>query len=141
MKVQILMVMASLLSFGFSAVAQAGHMGGRARPGIVVCQGETGFGKATVTIDRHNRRVVVEGEQMKEPQVFENLSEQYGMLTGPGIAVHYRNEFGCLRNAHIMTAFRDSDPRDWGYVQTLRVSVCSGGHLRDELCGVAQGRE
>jgi hypothetical protein len=37
-----------------------------------------------------------------------------------------------------MTAFRDSDPGDWGYVQTIQVPVCSGGNLPDRMCGAEQ---
>jgi hypothetical protein len=105
----------------------------------VVCSGNTAFGVAKVVVSNQGDKVTVTGAGLENPQIFTNLTQKHGIITAPGLAVFFENEYGCLRDATIITAFSHDvgdDSGDAGYVDTMRVAVCSGGTTPDRICGL-----
>lgn len=98
-------------------------------------------GDNTVRISNDQSAAIVSGPGIDEPQVFTGLSELHGILTAPGFAFFVRNQYGCLRAATVITAFRvfeGDDPHDAGYVGVRHFARCSGGSTSDRVCGVGK---
>jgi len=97
----------------------------------IVCEGQTdNYGPAKVEISP--TQVRVSGAGLSTPRVFKNLSIANGLITAPGLAVRTENHFGCVRNALIITDFRE--PIGAGYMGILKVDTCTGGSTPDNLC-------
>lgn len=130
-----------VLSISISQAARADITPFQGEPGVIVCSGTTTYGPAKITISTLQRKAIVSGAYLSRPQVFKNLTQKYGIMTAPGLAVYFLNAYGCLRNATILTTFRDSNSSDSGYVEVMKVGVCSGGRTSDDACGVSVPQE
>ena len=62
---------------------------------------------------------------MVSQQKFDSLSAVYdghesGLVTGPGFAFKYADDYGCIRKVVIMMDTRGGDP---GFIETMNVAV------------------
>ena len=100
----------------------------------VVCQGTSGHSGLpfSVEIDMAKKQVVVTGGALQKPHIFSRLTIVNGLITAPGLAVTYQNQYGCLREATIITELQE--PFNAGYMETDFVGTCSGGSTSDDIC-------
>lgn len=106
-----------------------------AQAASVVCRGTSPATGQPFAVEITKKEVIVTGGSLSAPRIFKNLSVVNGLTTAPGLAVAYSNHFfGCVREVTIITEL--TDQINAGYMETLNVSVCSGGTTPDEVCGV-----
>lgn len=115
---------------GFATVLLAASLS-MAAESKIVCQKTTGsgqIGRVEITEDE----VVVTGGFLEQPHVFKNLTRVNGLITAPGLAITMKNHFGCLRDAVVITEFRE--PFGAGYMEVVNMGTCSGGSTPDAIC-------
>ena len=60
----------------------------------------------------------------------------YQLITGKGVSFTYDNEFGCIRNANLMSGI-NFDPTNESFskiIGKVNFQVCSGGQSPDSIC-------
>lgn len=102
----------------------------------IVCEGSTAMGMIRVTLQGDN--VKVEGGALSAPAVFEKVDRVYDghetmLVTAPGFAMRYANEYGCIKNAEIITNLR-TENGNVGFIGSFKAPSCKGGSTSDELC-------
>lgn len=97
----------------------------------IVCQKTTSTGEIG-RVEISEDEVVVTGGFLHKPHVFKNLTKVNGLITAPGLAITMDNHYGCLRNAVVITEFRE--PFGAGYMDVVHMGTCSGGSTPDALC-------
>lgn len=97
----------------------------------IVCTGTTSLGKKG-TVNISNSAVTVSGGSLTSPRVFANPNRVNGLITAPSLAITMKNNFGCMRDAVIITEFQE--PFGAGYMEVMLVDTCSGGTTSDEIC-------
>lgn len=112
-----------------------------ATPGPMVCTAKTTFGgtlTVTVRAEAGTADVVVTGDAgaIELSQQITGLASVWdghetGLITGPGLAVRYANDYGCYRRIAITTNVRGGGI---GYIETLDVAGCLGGTTPDDVC-------
>lgn len=105
----------------------------------IVCTGPTALG-SVLKVTLQPRSAVVE---VKETDGVLSLTQQYahttdtwdghmtGLITAPGLAVRYENQYGCIRNVTITTNVRGGGI---GLIEELHMTGCLGGTTPDSLC-------
>ncbi len=94
----------------------------------IVCRGELARTGSRAEVVISQDKVTVAGGSLKQPQVFKNLQVTNGLITSRGLAVTFEDNYGCLRDAVIITDFGS------GNVDILKVDTCSGGSTPDPIC-------
>src|SRR5437868_8979695 len=89
----------------------------------VVCVGKDSSGNE-VRIEIAKSSVTLSGGLLHQPRVISNLTKVNGLTTAPGLAITMENDYGCLRDAVIISEFRE--PLNAGYMEVVNVNVCSG---------------
>jgi hypothetical protein len=102
----------------------------------IVCKGQSQLGPVQVDIAQNT--VTVSGADLSKPVVFTGVTAQYDgheteLMTAPGLAISFKNDYGCIRNAQITTNLRDATETT-GLIEVVSVSVCTGGSTPDNLC-------
>ena len=122
----------------FAALLVAGFLSQSAMAAIV-CTAPTALG-GVLKVTLQPRSATVE---VKEADGAVSLAQQYahttdvwdghmtGLITAPGLAVRYENQYGCIRNVTITTNVRGGGI---GLIEELHISGCLGGTTPDNLC-------
>ena len=98
----------------------------------IVCEGTSSATGSKFSVEIAENQVTVSGGLLSKPRVFKQLTEVNGLITAAGLAVTMKNEYGCMRDATIITELRE--PINAGYMETLHVDTCKGGSTPDQLC-------
>ena len=118
---QIILALGSVLAITSTAAASRN----------IICKGSLSMGDVG-QVQILDNTVIVTGGFLKKPNIFKIQSEVNGLITAPGLAVTYANHYGCIRQATVITEFRE--PFGAGYMETVNINTCSGGSTPDELC-------
>ena len=118
-----------ILTLGVT-LAMAAH----ASAANIVCDGKDSSLGFNVRVEIGDESVVVTGGLLNAPHIFTNLTKVNGLITAPGLAVHYKNNFGCIVNATIIT--ETQEPFGAGYMNAINIDRCSGGSTPDSVCGI-----
>jgi hypothetical protein len=100
----------------------------------IVCEGTSSSSGDDVRIEIAKDSVILSGRSLERPRVVKNLTRVNGLITAPGLAITMENQYGCLRNAVIISEFRE--PLNAGYMEVINIGLCSGGSTSDEVCGI-----
>lgn len=100
--------------------------------GNIICVGKSGVLGQVFSVEISQNSVIVRGGSLNAPHIFNNLTVVNGLITAPGLAVTFRNNYGCIREATIITELRQ--PFGAGYMETNYVATCSGGSTSDNIC-------
>lgn len=73
----------------------------------MVCEGKSPHSGISFRVEQTEREVIVTSDFLDRPHVFTNLTEVNGLVTAPGLALSVKNEYGCLRDATIITELRE----------------------------------
>lgn len=95
----------------------------------IVCKGQ---GAYPITVKITDSKVIVSGAQLTRPRIFTNLDIANGLITSHGLAVTFKNHYGCIREARVITEYKE--PFDAGYMDTFELGTCSGGSTPDQIC-------
>jgi hypothetical protein len=96
----------------------------------IVCSGQSQVGP--VKIEVAEDQIQVSGGLLSEPRIFTNLKHENGWTRAPSLAIKIDNHFGCMRNAVIITEFRE--PLDASNLEVIKVDLCYGGSTPDSSC-------
>ncbi|AZZ35305.1 hypothetical protein CIK05_00305 [Bdellovibrio sp. qaytius] len=99
----------------------------------IVCEGESNSTAEKVRVEIADKKVTVTGGFLHTPHVFTQLTEVNGLITAPGLAVHYSDDYGCINDATIITETRE--PFGAGYMEAIQIQHCRGGSTPDYVCG------
>ena len=105
----------------------------------IVCTGKTSWGQTLeVTIHTSSASVkVTESDGSNSlTQDFPSITKQWdghiaGLITAPGLAVRYQNEYGCIRDTTVITNIRGGS---LGFFDVVHMKVCRGNTKYDDLC-------
>jgi hypothetical protein len=98
----------------------------------IICRGTSQSSGEPFAVEITSGEVTVRGGLLTTPHIFNNLTKVNGLITAPGLAIAYGNDYGCIRRATIITELEQ--PFGAGYVETNYVATCSGGSTPDQLC-------
>lgn len=108
----------------------------------MICNAQTSRGdevKVTVSLSNNNpvevNSVKIETPFSKSNKIYSNLTKSDDgmriLLSAPGLMLDVSYEFGCFRNANVI-----SDVNGYGlrFLEPLTINNCTGGTTADELC-------
>ena len=108
----------------------------------IVCEGNNSENKVILTLENQTAPEsatleVIHPDGTQELKTnFKKVADVWdghmtGLITAPGLAVKYEDQYGCIRNVAITASLRGGSI---GAISTVLVSVCKGGSTPDRAC-------